>query len=186
MEVARDHGESVVPQGERVAADPTAVVDDIARSEAVQDGQRGGQVVGAITAGFPDDQVVEVGGAGAEEVPDLDVGAWVGDVPFLGECAGGIEIGPEIVSQELGEVVVETSRAGLVPPEPVPVAPALVCRALLLQQVDVQVWCDALQSTWVGGQHGPAPPAGHQDHMSGDAVPGSGLVQQPDHLQRFG
>jgi hypothetical protein len=126
VEVARDHGESVVPQGERVAADPTAVVDDIARLKAVQDGQRGGQVVGAITAGFPDDQVVEVGGAAAEEVSDLAVGAWVGDVPFLGERAGGIEIGPEIVSQELGEVVVETGRAGLVLPEPIPVAPALL------------------------------------------------------------
>jgi hypothetical protein len=34
-------------------------------------------------------------------------------------------------------------------------------RTVSLQQVDVQVWCDALQSAWVGGQHGPAPVAGH-------------------------
>lgn len=47
---------------------------------------------------------------------------------------------------------------------------------VVLQQVDVQVWCDALQPAWVGGQHRPPSLAGHQDYLSGDAAPGSGLV----------
>lgn len=41
-----------------------------------------------------------------------------------------------------------------------------------LQQVDVEVGRDALQSSWIGGQYGPAALTGHQNDLCGYAVPG--------------